>query len=74
MNPLRRAVTSVLRLAGAGLTGLGVVLLALAWVARHKQPMSAGAVALYAALVLGGVLLILRAPPVAARLTRDFED
>ena len=74
MNPMRRAVASVLRLVGAGLIGLGVVLLALAWVARHKQPITWSSLALDGVLIALGVLLLARSKAWAARWTEDFED
>jgi len=74
MNPLRRAVASVIRLVGAGLIGLGAVLLALAWVARHKQPTAWWQYVIYAALVMAGVVLLIRSKQMAARFTDDFED
>lgn len=74
MNPLRRAVASVIRLVGAGMVGLSLVLLALSWVARHKQPSAWWQYLLYAALAVAGVALLLRSKPLAARFTDDFED
>lgn len=74
MNPLRRAVASVIRLTGAGMVGLGIVLLALAWVARHQQPATWWQYLIYTALALAGVALLLRSKPLAARFTDDFED
>jgi hypothetical protein len=74
MNPMRRAVASVLRLVGAGLIGLGFVLLTLAWVARHKQPVTWWAVAAEGGLIALGVFLLLRSKAWAARWTEDFED
>jgi len=74
MNPLRRVVASVIRLVGTGLIGLGGVLLALAWVARHKQPAAWWQYVIYAAVVVLGVTLLIRSKPLAARFTDDFED
>lgn len=74
MNPLRRAVASVIRLVGVGLIGLGAVLLVLTWVARHQQPTAWWQYVIYIALAVAGVALLIRSKQLAARFTDDFED
>lgn len=74
MNPMKKPVASVLRVASAGLILLGLTLLALVWVAHRKQPEPWWRWAVDALPVVAGIVLWARSAALAGRLTRDFEE
>jgi len=74
MNPLKKPVASVLRLIGAGLILLSVVLLALLWLARETQPEPWWRWALYTLPAVVGLVICLTSGRLAARLTQNFEE
>lgn len=74
MNPMKKPVASVLRLIGAGLILLSVVLLALLWVARSRAPEPWWRWGLYAFPAVSGIVLYAASGRLATRLTRDFEE
>ncbi len=74
MNPMKKPVASVLRVTGAGLVLLGVVLVVLLWLARHRAPEPWWRWTLCSLPALGGITLCLVSGRLAAFLTRDFEE
>jgi len=74
MNPMKKPVASVLRVAGAGLILLSVGLGALLWLARHRVPEPWWRWTLYCLPALGGITLCIVSGRLAAFLTRDFEE
>jgi membrane protein YdbS with pleckstrin-like domain len=74
MNPMKKPVASVLRVVGAGLILLSVVLIAFLWLARYRNPEPWWRWALYAVPALGGIVICAVSGKLAARLTRDYED
>lgn len=71
---MKKPVASVLRVVGVGLILLSVVLLALIWLARYRNPEPWWRWALYALPAFGGVVICGLSSRLAERLTRDFEE
>ena len=74
MNPMKKPVASVLRVAGVGLILLSVALLALLWLGRHARPEPWWRWTLYALPMPAGTILCAVSGKLAARLTRNFEE
>jgi len=74
MNPMKQPVASVLRVVSAGLILLGLMLLALLWIAHRMQPEPWWRWAFHTLPVMGGILLWARSNALAHRLTRNFEE
>jgi ABC-type multidrug transport system permease subunit len=74
MNPMKRPVASVLRVIGAGLILLSVVLLVFLWIARYRSPAPWWRWVLYAAPAVTGVVVCATSGRLAGRLTRNFDE
>ena len=74
MNPMRKPVASLLRVAGAGLVLLSVVLLAFLWVANRREPEPWWRWALHSLPAMAGILVIAGSGRLSAWLTRSFEE
>jgi hypothetical protein len=74
MNPMKKPVASVLRVVGAGLILLSVVLIGLLWLTRHRSPEPWWRWALYVVPALTGILVCSFSAKMAARLTSNFEE
>ena len=74
MNPMKKPVASVLRVVGAGLMLLSVVLLALLWVAHKRAPEPWWRWALYSTPAIAGIVVVATSGKLATTLTRDFEE
>lgn len=74
MNPMKKPVTSVLRLIGSLLILLGLALLAFLWLTRVRNPEPWWRWALYTTPTVAGGLVCGFSSRVAARLTRNFEE
>jgi len=74
MNPMKKPVASVLRVAGVGLMLLTVVLLAFLWLTRHRSPEPWWRWALYSVPALTGLVVCAVSSRLAAFLTRNFEE
>lgn len=74
MNPMKKPVASVLRVIGAGLVLLSIVLLALLWIAQQRAPEPWWRWALYALPAATGIVLCAISGKLATALTRNFEE
>jgi hypothetical protein len=74
MNPLAKPVVSVLRLLGAGLIVVSLVLLALLWAAQRRQPEPWWRWGLYSLPAAAGLVLCASSRKIAARFTQDFDE
>lgn len=71
---MQKPVASVLRVLGAGLILLSVVLLVFLWLAHKRQPEPWWRWGLYSLPAVAGVLLCVASGKLATRLTRDFDE
>lgn len=74
MNPMKKPVTSVLRLIGSLLILLSVALLAFLWLTRDRNPEPWWRWALYVIPAVAGALVCGFSGRMATRLTRNFEE
>jgi len=74
MNPMRKPVASLLRVTGAGLILLSVVLFVFLWIAHKREPEPWWRWALYSLPAVIGIGVAASGGKLAAWLTRSFEE